>query len=69
MGEGKAALVRHCCLMFVTGANLSVPFFTVVLRKAYGLGAQGMAGGGFHAPFFTVSWPTGEFGGRGSRAR
>jgi acetyl-CoA carboxylase carboxyltransferase component len=22
-----------------------------------------MAGGHFHAPFFTVSWPTGEFGG------
>jgi acetyl/propionyl-CoA carboxylase alpha subunit len=61
----KTALVRHCCRMFVIGANLSVPFFTVVLRKAYGLGAQGMAGGGFHAPFFAVSWPTGEFGGMG----
>ena len=61
----KTALVRHCCRMFVTGANLSVPFFTIVLRKAYGLGAQGMAGGGFHAPFFAVSWPTGEFGGMG----
>ena len=61
----KTALVRHCCRMFVTGANLSVPFFTIVLRKAYGLGAQGMAGGGFHAPFFAVAWPTGEFGGMG----
>ncbi|HVQ77199.1 MAG TPA: carboxyl transferase domain-containing protein [Candidatus Binatia bacterium] len=59
------ALVRHCCRLFVIGANLTVPFFTVVLRKAYGLGAQGMAGGGFHAPFFSVSWPTGEFGGMG----
>ena len=47
------------------GANLTVPFVTVVLRKAYGLGAQAMAGGGFHAPFFAVSWPTGEFGGMG----
>jgi acetyl-CoA carboxylase carboxyltransferase component len=61
----KAALVRHCCRLFVIGANVTVPFFTVVLRKAYGLGAQGMAGGGFHAPFFAVSWPTGEFGGMG----
>jgi acetyl/propionyl-CoA carboxylase alpha subunit/acetyl-CoA carboxylase carboxyltransferase component len=61
----KTALVRHCCRMFVIGANLTVPFFTVVLRKAYGLGAQGMAGGGFHGPFFAVSWPTGEFGGMG----
>ncbi len=61
----KSALVRHCCRLYVIGANLSVPFFTVVLRKAYGLGAQAMAGGGFHAPFLAVSWPTGEFGGMG----
>ena len=39
--------------------------FTVVLRKSYGLGAQAMAAGSFHAPFFAVSWPTGEFGGMG----
>src|SRR5205085_10408991 len=26
---------------------------------------QAMAGGGFHSPLFTVSWPTGEFGGMG----
>jgi acetyl-CoA carboxylase carboxyltransferase component len=39
--------------------------FTVVLRKGYGLGAQAMAGGSFHAPFFTVAWPTGEFGAMG----
>ncbi len=61
----RTALVRHCCRLFVTGANLSVPFFTIVLRKSYGLGAQGMAGGSFKAPLFTVSWPTGEFGGMG----
>ena len=61
----KAALVRHCCRMFVTGASLTVPFFTIVLRKSYGLGAQGMAGGSFKAPAFAVSWPTGEFGGMG----
>ena len=58
----KAALVRHCCRVFVTGANLTVPLFSVVLRKAYGLGAQGMVGGSFRAPFFTVAWPTAEFG-------
>jgi acetyl-CoA carboxylase carboxyltransferase component len=51
--------------MFVTGASLTVPFFTIVLRKAYGLGAQAMAGGSFKAPLFSVSWPTGEFGGMG----
>ena len=41
----KTALVRHCSRLFVTGANLGVPFGTIVLRKAYGLGAQAMAGG------------------------
>ena len=61
----KTALVRHCSRMFVIGANLTVPFFTIVLRKGYGLGAQAMAGGSFRAPFFTVAWPTGEFGGMG----
>jgi len=61
----KTALVRHACRMFVTGASLRVPFFTIVLRKGYGLGAQAMAAGSFKAPVFTVSWPTGEFGGMG----
>jgi acetyl-CoA carboxylase carboxyltransferase component len=57
------AIVRHASRMFVAAAALTVPYFTVVLRKGYGLGAQAMAGGHFHAPVFTVSWPTGEFGG------
>jgi acetyl-CoA carboxylase carboxyltransferase component len=61
----RTALVRHASRMFVVGASLSVPFFTIVLRKGYGLGAQAMAGGSFKAPFFTISWPTGEFGGMG----
>jgi acetyl-CoA carboxylase carboxyltransferase component len=60
--ETRAA-VRHVSRMFVTGANVTVPFGTVVLRKGYGLGAQAMAGGSFKAPAFCVSWPTGEFGG------
>ena len=61
----KTALVRHCCRMFVIGASLTVPFMTIVLRKSYGLGAQAMAGGSHKAPLFTISWPTGEFGGMG----
>jgi acetyl-CoA carboxylase carboxyltransferase component len=59
------AQVRHICRMFVVGSHLSVPFFTVFLRRGYGLGAQAMAKGGFHEPFFAVAWPTGEFGGMG----
>jgi acetyl-CoA carboxylase carboxyltransferase component len=61
----KTALVRHVSRMFVTAATITVPYFTIVLRKGYGLGAQAMAGGGFHAQNFTISWPTGEFGGMG----
>ncbi len=61
----KTALVRHVCRMFVAGSNSSVPFFTIVLRKGYGLGAQAMAAGSFHSPLFTIAWPTGEFGGMG----
>ena len=58
----RTALVRHCCRLYVIGANLNVPIFSVVLRKAYGLGSQGMVGGSFHLPMFSVAWPTGEFG-------
>jgi acetyl-CoA carboxylase carboxyltransferase component len=61
----RTATVRHFSRMFLTGANLSVPTGTIVLRKGYGLGAQAMAGGSFKAPLFTVAWPTAEFGGMG----
>ena len=61
----KTALVRHSSRMFVIGASLTVPFFTIVLRKAYGLGALAMAGGSFKRSMSTVAWPTGEFGGMG----
>ena len=57
--------VRKVSRLFVAGATLSVPLFTVILRKGYGLGAQAMAGGSFVAPFFTLAWPTGEIGGMG----
>ncbi len=58
-------LVRHCNRLFVTGANVTVPTVTIVLRKAYGLGAQAMMGGSTKAPLACVAWPTGEFGGMG----
>ena len=59
------AQVRHVSRMFVVAAHLRVPFFSVVLRKGYGLGAMAMTAGGFHSPMFTVAWPTGEFGAMG----
>jgi acetyl-CoA carboxylase carboxyltransferase component len=61
----EQAQVRHVSRMFIAAAHLRVPFFSVVLRKGYGLGAMAMAAGGFHAPEFTVAWPSGEFGGMG----
>jgi acetyl/propionyl-CoA carboxylase alpha subunit/acetyl-CoA carboxylase carboxyltransferase component len=59
------AAVRRFSRLFIVGARLTVPFGMVVLRKGYGLGAMAMAGGSFHAPEFTVAWPTGEIGGMG----
>ncbi|MFT6435807.1 MAG: acetyl/propionyl-CoA carboxylase alpha subunit/acetyl-CoA carboxylase carboxyltransferase component [Candidatus Azotimanducaceae bacterium] len=59
----KTALVRHCCRMFNTGANLSVPMFGLIIRKAYGLGVQAMCGGSSMVPLFTSAWPTAEFAG------
>ncbi len=61
--QEKTALVRHCARMFNTGANLSVPLFGVVVRKAYGLGVQAMCGASALVGFFTVGWPTAEFAG------
>ncbi len=61
----QTAQVRHFSRLFVTGASLTVPFFTMVLRKGYGLGSQAMAGGSFRSPLFIVAWPSGELGAMG----
>jgi len=61
----RTALVRHANRMFLVGSNLDVPVFTIVIRKAYGLGAIAMAGGNYTQPLYTVAWPTGEFHGMG----
>ena len=61
----KTALVRHVSRMFVTAASITVPYFTIVLRKGYGLGAIAMAAGDFHGCVFTIAWPTGELGSMG----
>ena len=61
----KTALIRHCGRMYVAGANITVPYFVVVLRKSYGLGALAMSTGSFDETFFSIAWPTGEFAGMG----
>jgi len=57
------ALVRHCVRLFNVGANITVPLFCVIVRKAYGLGGQAMCGASTLIGFFTVAWPTAEFAG------
>ncbi|KYH45641.1 carboxyl transferase domain-containing protein [Branchiibius sp. NY16-3462-2] len=58
----KEATVTRFGRLFADTAALRVPMGTVILRKAYGLGAMAMAGGSFRAPQFTIAWPTGEMG-------
>ncbi len=61
----KTAQVRHVSRMFVAAARATVPIFTIVLRKGYGLGALAMAGGSSQGSFFIVGWPSAEFGAMG----
>jgi len=57
------ALVRHCVRTFNAGANMTSPLFSVIVRKAYGLGVQAMCGASSFVGFFSVAWPTAEFAG------
>jgi acetyl-CoA carboxylase carboxyltransferase component len=57
--------VAHVSRLFLAGAHFSQPLVTVILRKAYGLGAMAMAGGGFDRPALCCAWPTGEVGAMG----
>src|SRR6185295_2109472 len=58
----KTALVRHSARVLTALANATVPYMTVVLRKAYGLGYYIM-GSDALAPSLLLAWPTAEFGG------
>jgi len=61
----EQAQVRHVSRMFIAAAHLRVPLLSVVLRKAYGLGAMAMTGGSFHVPMAIAAWPSAEFGAMG----
>ena len=61
----ERAQVRHVSRMFIAAAHLRVPYFSIVLRKGYGLGAMAMAAGGFHEPALCAAWPSAEFGAMG----
>ena len=57
--------VRASGRLFLAAAKLTVPLVSVVLRRAYGLGAMALAGGSLHAPLMSLAWPSGEFGAMG----
>ena len=61
----RSGQVAHVSRLFLAGANFSQPLVTAILRKAYGLGAMAMAGGGFDRPTLCFAWPTGEVGAMG----
>jgi acetyl-CoA carboxylase carboxyltransferase component len=58
-------MVRRCSRLFLAAASIDVPLISVVVRRAFGLGAQAMTGGDFHAPLLNVAWPSAEFGAMG----
>jgi len=60
----KTALVRHSGRLLLNVSAATVPFMTIVLRKAYGLGGYVMGARGLN-PALCVGWPTAEFGGMG----
>ena len=55
-------LVRRASRLLVAGGSLRVPFVAVILRRAYGLGAQAMTAGSLHEPLLTVAWPGAHLG-------
>ncbi len=57
--------VAHISRLFLAGAHFGQPLVTIILRKAYGLGAMAMAGGDFDRPHYCCAWPTGEVGAMG----
>jgi acetyl-CoA carboxylase carboxyltransferase component len=61
----RSGLVRHTSRLLVAAARMQVPLIGVVLRRAYGLGAQAMLGGSTHEPLMTIAWPGAHLGAMG----
>lgn len=55
-------LVRHASRLMIASASMRVPMVAVILRRAYGLGAQAMAAGSMHEPLLTLAWPSAHLG-------
>jgi len=59
----RTGAVRKMSRLFTVASSLTVPYFTIVLRKAYGLGAMAMSGGmSVGSNVFHASWPSAEAG-------
>ena len=58
----RAGAPRVMAELFTAGAALTQPIVSIFIRRGYGLGAMAMAGGSFHVPVYSASWPEGEFG-------
>jgi acetyl-CoA carboxylase carboxyltransferase component len=58
------ALMRHSTRVIHTLTHVQVPFFTVTLRKSYGLAHFAMGGRPLGASM-VVAWPTAEYGAMG----
>jgi acetyl/propionyl-CoA carboxylase alpha subunit len=61
----REATVRHSSRLFLATANATTPIYAVVVRRAFGLGAQAMVAGSVHAPLLTIAWPGAQFGSMG----
>jgi acetyl-CoA carboxylase carboxyltransferase component len=60
----RSALMRHSTRVIHTLAHARVPFFTVTLRKSYGLAHFAMGGRPLGASM-VAAWPTAEYGAMG----
>jgi acetyl-CoA carboxylase carboxyltransferase component len=60
----RSALMRHSTRVIHTLAHAQVPFFTVTLRKSYGLAHFALGGRPLGASM-VVAWPTAEYGAMG----
>jgi acetyl-CoA carboxylase carboxyltransferase component len=60
----RSALMRHSTRVIHTLTHAQVPFFTLTLRKSYGLAHFAMGGRPLGASM-VVAWPTAEYGAMG----
>ncbi|MDC1512732.1 hypothetical protein N8456_01380 [Porticoccaceae bacterium] len=58
----REGAVRWACNFVGAGAQTTVPYLALCVRKGFGLGAQAMVGGSFATTQLTAAWPNATFG-------